>query len=342
MAGTEIRAPGRPSSLGEMANPVESGSLSVAVLICTYNRSEDLDELLSELRREIIRSDVRTRVIVVDNRSTDSTREIVAKHTAACSFIEYYYEGVQGLGQARITGCDQVGEEDIIAMIDDDAVPDPGWLTNIVRAFEENPRLGVTGGMIHPTWRSEVPAWLTRRQMNWLTVNESAVPASCTFPHYPPGANFIVRKEAYREIEEEIRGINSELGHTGKKLLSGEDTCISFKIQEAGWDVRYIPAISIHHKIVPCRLTRKWFASRYYWEGVSRARLDHLLERRSLGTVFLHHTFRAGASLMLLGLTFWHSRQRFFWYCTLLKGIGGMREAVARARAGKKSAPGGM
>jgi glucosyl-dolichyl phosphate glucuronosyltransferase len=331
MAGIQSNTRGASNLLREKGCPVDTGSMSVAVLVCTYNRSDDLDDLLCELRKEITRSGVQTRVIVVDNRSTDTTREVVARHSSECSSIEYYYEKVQGLGQARITGCDQVGEEEIIAMIDDDAVPDPGWLTNLVRAFEQNPRLGVTGGMIHPVWRSEVPTWLTRRQINWLTVNESDQPSSCMFPNYPPGANFVIRRKAYRQIEDEVRNINSELGHTGKKLLSGEDTCIAFKIQKRGWDVRYIPAISIHHKIVPGRLTRKWFASRYYWEGVSRARLDHLLKRRNMGTAFLYHAVRAGTGLMLLGLTCWHPRQRFFWYCTLLKGIGGMREATARS-----------
>ena len=122
MSGIQSNTRGASNVLREKGCPAKPASMSVAVLICTYNRSDDLDDLLFELRKEITRSGVQTRVIVVDNRSTDNTRDVVARHSSECRSIEYYYEKVQGLGQARITGCDQVGDEDIIAMIDDDAV----------------------------------------------------------------------------------------------------------------------------------------------------------------------------------------------------------------------------
>ena len=113
-------------------------------------------------------------------------------------------------------------------------------MTNIVRAFEQNPRLGVHR-------RNDPPdlaigkASLVDPPAHQLADGERIGPTLLLHvSELSSGANFVIRREAYRQIEDEVRSINSELGHTGKKLLSGEDTCIAFKIQKRGWDVRYI------------------------------------------------------------------------------------------------------
>ena len=50
-----------------------------------------------------------------------------------------------------------------------------------------------------------------------------------------------------------------------------------------------------------------------------------------MGTAFLYHAIRAGASLMLLGLTCWHPAAEVLLVLHAAEGIGGMREATARS-----------
>jgi len=54
----------------------QAGSLDATVLICTYNRASLLAETLDSLTRCRV-STLRWNVIVVDNNSTDATRQVV-------------------------------------------------------------------------------------------------------------------------------------------------------------------------------------------------------------------------------------------------------------------------
>ena len=57
---------------------------------------------------------------------------------------------------ARNTGVGAADEE-VVAFLDDDAVPDPGWLESLISAYETGV-LGV-GGEIEPDWATARPRW---------------------------------------------------------------------------------------------------------------------------------------------------------------------------------------
>jgi len=78
-------------------------------------------------------------VLVVDNASTEPVDEICHRHGAAC-----IHEPVPGLTRARNRGA-RAARGELVAYIDDDAIPEPGWLEALVREFEDPAVAAVAG-----------------------------------------------------------------------------------------------------------------------------------------------------------------------------------------------------
>jgi len=119
-------------------------NLSISVIIATLNRSELLKDTLDSLTRQSRQPD---EVIVVDNGSTDKTREVVSSFNNRLK-IKYVFEEVRGIPYARNTGV-RNATGDIIASIDDDCVADEDWLKYIEIPFIRDPNIGIVGGELY-------------------------------------------------------------------------------------------------------------------------------------------------------------------------------------------------
>src|SRR2546422_10702578 len=95
------------------------------VVICTRDRPESLDRCLGAVGALDYPS---FDVLVVDNGSSATgTREVAERWGARCTV-----EPRPGLSRARNRGAGEA-QGDLIAYLDDDALPEPGWLAAIER-----------------------------------------------------------------------------------------------------------------------------------------------------------------------------------------------------------------
>lgn len=118
-------------------------NLSISVVVVTLNRAKSLQDTLISLARQKRQPD---EVIVVDNGSSDNTKEIVLNFKNKLN-IKYIYEGQRGIPHARNAGI-RNATKDIIAFIDDDCVADRNWLKYLEIPFIKDPRIGVVGGEV--------------------------------------------------------------------------------------------------------------------------------------------------------------------------------------------------
>ena len=118
-------------------------SLSISVVIVTLNRAESLRDTLMSIIRQSRPSD---EVIVVDNSSTDNTKEVVLNFKNKLN-IKYVCERQKGIPYARNAGVRNV-TKDIIAFIDDDCVADKNWLKYLEIPFIKDPHIGIVGGEV--------------------------------------------------------------------------------------------------------------------------------------------------------------------------------------------------
>ena len=117
--------------------------MSISVIVVTLNRAESLQEVLRSLIRQERQPD---EVIVVDNGSTDNTKEVVLNFKDKLN-IKYVYEAQSGIPYARNAGI-RNATKDIIAFIDDDCVADRNWLKYLEIPFIKDPYIGVVGGEV--------------------------------------------------------------------------------------------------------------------------------------------------------------------------------------------------
>src|SRR5207237_289287 len=127
---TPSLAAGAPSLASNLA-------LSCTIAICTRNRPSLLDACLEAVSR-VDYPDFE--VLVVDNASDSGRTREVARRWGA----RYLREPVAGLSRAR-NRAGSACRTDLLAYLDDDALPDPNWLTDLTAEFGD-PMVMVVAG----------------------------------------------------------------------------------------------------------------------------------------------------------------------------------------------------
>lgn len=250
----------------------------IAAIICTHNRDAYLGAAIDSLLAQDCDNFL---VVVVDNASSDRTREIVEARISHPQ-LKYVYEPVVGLSVARNTGAKETTAP-ILAYLDDDAVASPQWLSVLLEAYQQNDKLAIAGGKVTLIWPPgvEPPNWISPElagNLGLYDLGDSVV--YIKEPGLTPrGLNYSIR----RTFLEQIGGFDPNLGRKGKKLLSNEELYMTELALKQGWQVAYIPDAVAAHNVAPERLKRSWFLQRGWWQGISECYREELVGRTGMG-----------------------------------------------------------
>ncbi|AUC61034.1 Glycosyl transferase, family 2 [Cyanobacterium sp. HL-69] len=241
-------------------------SLSISVVICTYNREAYLKLALDSLLKQDIKD---YQIVVVDNASTDGTATIVQELLQDNPQLSYVYEPQLGLSVARNTGVKSTNG-DIVAYLDDDAIAPPHWLRTLLEVYENDSQVVIAGGKVNlilPEGVSHLPSWLSDDMAIALgfydlgnevkQINDAGLT--------PRGLNYSFR----RSFWEEVGGFDVKFDRVGNNLLSNGDLVFTEIAIKNGKKVLYIPMAEVGHNVQPERLTKNWFLRRSWWQGVS-------------------------------------------------------------------------
>jgi glycosyltransferase involved in cell wall biosynthesis len=241
----------------------------ISVVVCTFNRCESLVDTLQSLDAMEVADTIDWEVFVVDNNSTDQTRERVESVARTSRVkIRYLLESKQGLSNARNLGIVS-GDREYIAFTDDDVLVARDWLTTIVQTFEEY-GADCVGGRILPKWLEERPPWLGDQLLNVLAMQDyGETPfefARVGEPRFLYGANFAFRRTSLVQAGM----FKADAGRSGR-FGGYEDLEISERLRRNERKIVYNPAIVIEHKVFPERLTKSYFRKWHYAAGKDRA-----------------------------------------------------------------------
>ena len=114
--------------------------ISSTVVIPAYNCAALLPNCLQSV---LDQTRTPLEIIVVDDRSTDNTIDVV-KSFESVRLICRPERG--GAGAARASGVMQA-KGDVVVFIDSDCIAPEDWLEKILQRMESNPKLGAVGGM---------------------------------------------------------------------------------------------------------------------------------------------------------------------------------------------------
>lgn len=120
----------------------------ITVIVATYNRCENVRDVLGSLSKQDFNDRFDYEVIIVDNNSKDRTKEIVNEYQAHFNNnLRYIFEPKQGKSNALNTGI-KTATGAIIAVTDDDCIVSHDWLIKINDYFSGNPEVDVVLGEV--------------------------------------------------------------------------------------------------------------------------------------------------------------------------------------------------
>jgi glycosyltransferase involved in cell wall biosynthesis len=244
----------------------------VSVVIATRNRAGLLAETLEALAAQTWPRD-RFEIVVADNDSTDRTPAIVEAARAAGPAIRYLHVTARGKSHA-VNAALREARGDLLALTDDDVLPDPGWIAGVARAFDD-PRVDFIAGRILPRWEAPPPPWMSPALYGVLAVPDNGdAPREIRLDGdgavIPIGANMAMRKA----VVDRIGGLRVDLGKLDGTLRTGEDHELFLRMIHAGYRGRYEPAATVRHWVPRERLVRPYFRRWLHQNGRDVARLE--------------------------------------------------------------------
>jgi len=258
-----------------MANVRAFTPASFSVVIATKNREALLAETLDALIAQQWPRD-RFEILVADNGSADNTRSVVCAAARRSGAPRIVYRVVTTPGKSSaVNALFKEVAGDIIALTDDDVVPEPTWLQAFAAAFEET-GADFAAGRILPRWESDPPSWLSERLYGVLAIPDNGTKRLTLGPDadgkdvMTVGANMAVRTAVVKRVG----GLRQDLGKLSGTLRTGEDHEFFLRMIHAGYRGVYEPAALVRHFVPAERLERSYFRRWLYQNGQDVARLE--------------------------------------------------------------------
>lgn len=227
----------------------ESAWPRVSVVVASYNGARTLGECLASLENLNYPN---YEVIVIDDGSTDHTRQVLANHSVRSIHVEN-----GGLSRARNLGI-AAAKGEIVAFLDSDAYADPDWLYFLVQTLEEHDAAAVGGPNLSPPGDGFIAQCVDcapGNPMHVLLDNESA--------EHVPGCNMAFRKDRLLAI--------GQFDPTHR--AAGDDVDVCWKLLARQERIAFSPsAVVWHHR----RGTLRGFWKQQAGYGFAEA---HLMRR---------------------------------------------------------------
>jgi glycosyltransferase involved in cell wall biosynthesis len=228
----------------------------VSVVISTYNRCDALAAAVESVASQDA-GGVTYEMILVDNNSTDGTRDAAAALTARHpGLLRYVFEPRQGLSYGRNAGI-AAARGRIIALTDDDVRVAGDWVARIVAVLDANPHVDYLGGKVLPRWTTAPPPWLVGHHWSPLALQDYAgehIESSADRPVCFVGANLAFR----REVFDRVGLFNPRLQRVKDGIGSTEDHELQLRVWRAGMRGLYAPDVIVTAEVTPDRLTKRY------------------------------------------------------------------------------------
>lgn len=237
----------------------------LSLIICTYNNSRQLRETLASIAAQRVGSGTTFEVVVVDNNCTDDTTAVVTSFANEYRSIDtrLIRERRQGLTPARHCGFAHAQSE-WIAYVDDDCVLHPDWVEQALVFAWQNPRCGAIGGRVTVDYQCPTAPYL--RQFGWLMAHQDFGDGPRRVD-FLVGAGLMLRRDA---LIESGWAQNPLLGdRIGKRQVSGGDVEIGLRIAAKNWELWYVPACRLDHRIPEWRTKDPYLRGLAFELGVS-------------------------------------------------------------------------
>jgi glycosyltransferase involved in cell wall biosynthesis len=235
-------------AFAEIPFPKEFSWPRVSVIVCSFNGARTIRDCFESIQKLDYPN---YEVIVVSDGSTDSTASITQEYDFRLICTKNL-----GLSSARNTGLEAATGE-IVAYIDDDAYPDPHWLTYLVVAIEKSKYKAIGGPNIAPSGDGIFADCIANAPGGPIHVLLSDHEAE-----HIPGCNMAFRKSALEAVK-----------FDPQFRIAGDDVDLCWRFQEKGWTLGFSPAAVVYHH-------RRKSVLSYFKQQLNYGKAEALLEKK--------------------------------------------------------------
>jgi len=171
--------------------------------------------------------------------------------------LRYDVEPQRGIPYARnkAVTC-ALDTADFIAFIDDDEVPEPQWLDELLRGQRAHDADVVTGPVV-PEFSDDVPAWIVKGRYFETQRHPTGRRMDVAYTH-----NVLTRTEVLRAM---VPFFDNRLALTG-----GEDSHLFRRVHAAGHSIVWADDAVVRESIPDSRACFAWLVKRFYRVGNTR------------------------------------------------------------------------
>jgi succinoglycan biosynthesis protein ExoM len=286
---------------------------TVAICIPTFQRREGLRRLLSALARQVSIEHCDVTIIVIDNECSPETKAICDNFVPLMAFpVVYCREPLRGISRVRNKGVETARQyAEFLVFIDDDEVPSPEWLSQLIEC-QDKYSADVVAGPVEPHFTCSVPRWI---QEGGFFDRERY--ATGTILTETRTGNVLIKMDVFDRIG---------LFDDRFALIGGEDTDFFMRVHQAGGRMIWADNAVVEEWIPASRVRARWLLMRSFRIGSSEA----MRTRGHIASVLIRGMLRCVKNVCVLPVSALRGRpaslrslQKLFHAAGMISGVFG-------------------
>lgn len=245
-----------------------SPMISIVILSYSSKRKTCLRDLLDSIEKQTYRN---IEILVIVERSAE-LKKLASEFPSGLTKIVYFTHERVGVSKARNLGV-KLAKGEIVAFVDDDALPSPNWCEIIAKSFEGDPSIiGVTGRAIplgEPVRLLSFP-----HSLYWAIGCTRPDDRAPHYTNFAAGVNMAFLKEAFtsHKFSLDIIGDERSRANIFKGLPNDENDFAVRVTTQTGRLILYNPVAVVYHHVDDVRLQFAFVRQYSFWQGVAEAR----------------------------------------------------------------------
>jgi glucosyl-dolichyl phosphate glucuronosyltransferase len=254
----------------------EAGRTGVSVIVCAFTPRR-LEQTVECVHSVLAQRPGADEVIVVVDHNDLLQAKLRSRLPRQVRIVAN--RGEPGLSSSRNAAV-ELCRHDVVAFIDDDALPHDRWLAGLLAAFED-PLVAGAGGHALAVWEGTQPGWFPDEFL-WVVGCSYRGQPSAGPVRNPLGCNMAFRATAF----ERVGLFDPVMGRLGTRPLGCEETefCVRIARELRPAQLVLVPDAGVDHRVPQDRGTPRYLLRRCYYEGISKALVRKLGDVGSLAT----------------------------------------------------------
>ena len=219
--------------------------MKFSLITASYNRAYAISALLDSVAVSIRHANLHdeAEIVIVDNRSTDTTAEVIDRWAAANPDIQiqHLFEAMPGTSNARNCGI-MAARGALLAFTDDDCLLTPDYITTALAYDAQDSEPVFRGGRVERANANDLPLTIKTQDTSeiWCRAERSA--RRKHLMHSLVGCNMTIRKSTF-----DILGLfDTRLG-PGSRFHGSEDIDLYYRAYLSGMKLIYVPDMTVLH-----------------------------------------------------------------------------------------------